>query len=392
MKRIFTAKRIIIAILAAAAVTGGVVYVTKDSDPVSYMTEEARIGSIRRTVNATGEIGAQNLVNVGAQVSGQIERLYVELGQTVKKGDMIAQIDSTTQENDLQINKAKLDSYKSQLEAAQVALRVAQSQYEREKSLAGNDATSTANLENAENTYMTAKSSVTELQSQIKQAQISVNTSEVNLGYTKIVAPLDGTVVSAPTKEGQTVNSNQSAPTIVQIADLTKLEMLIQISEADVTRVQPGMKITYTVLSDSGKVYEGELKSIDPGLTTLSNGDYTGVIDSNSAIYYYGRVLVPNDDGKLHIGMTAQSSIVTESTENAIIVPGIAVIKQGQQAFVNVLKADSTVENRKVELGISDNMNTEVISGLAAGDKVITSQMSAQEMSTSTGNIRMPRM
>lgn len=154
------------------------------------------------------------MVSVGAQVSGQIEKLAVQLGQEVKKGDLIADIDSTTQRNDLEINKAKLNTYEAQLVSREIALKVAESQYEREKKLKTRDAASDESLENAENTLAAARASVDETKSLISQTQISVNTAETNLGYTRILAPMDGTVVSVPVEEGQTVNANQTTPTI----------------------------------------------------------------------------------------------------------------------------------------------------------------------------------
>lgn len=183
-------------------------------EKVSYLTETVQRGDIVKTVNATGEVAAGQLVSVGAQVSGQIEKLAVQLGQEVKKGDLIADIDSTTQRNDLEINKAKLNTYEAQLVSREIALKVAESQYEREKKLKTRDAASDESLENAENTLAAARASVDETKSLISQTQISVNTAETNLGYTRILAPMDGTVVSVPVEEGQTVNANQTTPTI----------------------------------------------------------------------------------------------------------------------------------------------------------------------------------
>ena len=136
------------------------------------------------------------------------------------------------------------------------------------------DAASKESLEDAENAYALAKAEVTELESQIRQARIAVNTDEVNLGYTRITAPLDGTIVSVPVDEGQTVNANQTTPTIVQIADLDKMEIKIEISEGDITAVKPGMPITYTILSNPETEYKATLTSIDPGLTMLTDGSY----------------------------------------------------------------------------------------------------------------------
>ena len=258
-------------------------------DGMAYLTEPVTIGNITRTVNATGEVGAVQLVSVGAQVGGQIKKLHVVLGQDVKKGDLIAEIDSVPQLNQLETDKARLQSYESQLAAKKVALKIAKTKYDREMQLKKRDAASKESLEDAENAYALAKAEVTELESQIRQARIAVNTDEVNLGYTRITAPLDGTIVSVPVDEGQTVNANQTTPTIVQIADLDKMEIKIEISEGDITAVKPGMPITYTILSNPETEYKATLTSIDPGLTTLTDGSYkttssTGSSASSSSV------------------------------------------------------------------------------------------------------------
>ena len=134
----------------------------------------------------------------------------------MKKGDLIAEIDSVPQLNQLETDKARLQSYESQLAAKKVALKIAKTKYDREMQLKKRDAASKESLEDAENAYALAKAEVTELESQIRQARIAVNTDEVNLGYTRITAPLDGTIVSVPVDEGQTVNANQTTPTIVR--------------------------------------------------------------------------------------------------------------------------------------------------------------------------------
>lgn len=387
--------KLAISLLAIIIIVCGIYFFFfKKEDEVRYLTEFARIGNIKNTVNTTGEIGAKQLVTVGAQVSGQIKKLYVSLGQTVKKGDMIAEIDSTTQENELNINKAKLESYKTQLEAKKVALVVAQKKYNREINLKNKNATSDENVDNARDALASAKANVADLESLIVQTQISVNTAETNLGYTKIIAPLDGTIVSSPVEEGQTVNSNQTTPTIVQIADLNTMEIKMQISEGDITKIKPGMAVTYSILSEPNNTFKGKLDSIDPGLTTLTNGSYTGTTDSSTAVYYYGNLVIPNENGTLRIGMTTQNTITIASKDNVLIVPTITINTKNNKHYVYVLEKNKVVE-KEVTLGLADSMNTEVLTGLKAGDEVISAQMSSTEI-TSSSNKQMrgsgPRM
>ena len=371
---------------------GGALFfsVHSSGDEVSYITDTVKRQNVQKVVNATGEVRAIELVTVGAQVSGKIEKLYVSIGQEVKKGDMIAEIDSTTQQNDVDINKAKLDSYKAQLQAAQVSLKIAEKQYKRMQTLKKRNAASAEDLENAEDTYETAKSKVTELESTIKETEISLSTAETNLGYTKITAPLDGTIVSIPVKQGQTINAAMDTPAIVQIADLTRMEILIEISEGDISNIKPGVKVTYSILADLNDVFETTLQSIDPGLTLLTNNEYTEVVDSSEAIYYYGRLIVPNDDGKLRIGMTTQNVIYVENAENVLTIPVTAVKNNGSQKYVEIL-TDKGVQQRTIVTGVSDGLNIEVKEGVSEGDEIILAHMSSAEISDKLSNMRGPR-
>lgn len=389
LKHIFNRKFFFFCLILAA---GGLLFFLffRNGDEIAYITEQVKRQNVEKVVNATGEVRAIELVTVGAQVSGKIEKLYVSIGQEVKKGDMIAEIDSTTQQNDVDINKAKLDSYKAQLQAAQVSLKIAEKQYKRMQTLKKRNAASAEDLENAEDTYETAKSKVTELESTIKETEISLSTAETNLGYTKITAPLDGTIVSIPVKQGQTINAAMDTPAIVQIADLTRMEILIEISEGDISNIKPGVKVTYSILADLNDVFETTLQSIDPGLTLLTNNEYTEVVDSSEAIYYYGRLIVPNDDGKLRIGMTTQNVIFVENAENVLTIPVTAVKNNGSQKYVEIL-TDKGVQQRTIVTGVSDGLNIEVKEGVSEGDEIILAHMSSAEISDKLSNMRGPR-
>lgn len=361
-----------------------------NDDNITYITEKVQRQNIQKVVNAAGEVRAIQLVTVGAQVSGKIETLYVTVGQVVKKGDLIAEIDSTTQQNEVDINKAKLNSYEAQLTAAKVSLEIAEKKYKRTQALRKQNAASAEDLEDAEDAYETAKSKVTELDSTIKETEISLSTAETNLGYTKITAPLDGTIVSVPVKQGQTINAAMDTPTIVQIADLSQMEILIEISEGDISNIKPGVKVTYSILGDLNNIYETTLKSIDPGLTLLTNNEYTEVVGSDEAIYYYGRLVVPNDRGVLRIGMTTQNVIYEDSAEDVLTVPATAIKNEGQGKFVEILTKNG-VEKRSVVTGVSDGLNIEVKSGVKEGEEAVLAKMSSAEISDKTSKIRGPR-
>lgn len=358
-------------------------------EPVSYITEPVIRKNIEKTVNATGEVKAIELVTVGAQTSGKIEYLPVKVGQRIQKGDLIAQIDSTTQENDVNSTKAKLTSLKAQLNAAEISAKIAEKQFVREQRLLKKNAASQEDFENAKDAFEAAKAKVTELKASIAETALALNTAETNLGYTKITAPLDGVIVSVPVKTGQTVNAAMNTPTIVQIADLSQMEILIEISEGDIGKVHTGAKVTYTVLSAPETVYETTLKSIDPGLTLLTNGEYTEVVGSDEAIYYYGRLVVDNPDGALRIGMTTQNVIYVAQADNVLTVPVLAVKKDGTQSYVNVL-TPTGIQRHAVITGLSDGVDIEIKSGVSDHDTVVIAQMSESEVTKKKDKFKRP--
>ena len=360
------------------------------SDQEIFLTEKAVVGDIIQKVQASGEVGALQFVSVGAQVSGQIKKLHVKLGQKVKKGDLLAEIDSVSQVNQLNIDKARLESYTAQLESKKVELRNAQSKYNRELKLRKKDATSEESYEDALTALEAVKAEIIELESQIRQTNIAISTDELNLSYTQITSPLDGTVVSVPVDEGQTVNANQTTPTIVQIADLNQMELSIEISEGDICSVKPGQLVEYTILSLPDTVFTTTLTSIDPGLTTLTDGEYesgssSGVSSSSSsststAIYFYGKAIVDNSNGPLRIGMTTENEITVAEARDAVLVPLMAVSAGRKGKSVFVLNAEGKPEKRAVETGITDGVNIQITSGLEPGESVIMGRLTPEEI------------
>ena len=358
-------------------------------EKVEFITKKAKKGSFSKKVDATGEIFATELIDVGAQVSGQIKKLYVKLGDQVKKGDMIASIDSSTQQNSIDNKEAQLAIYKAQLESAKVALNIAKTQFDRENALFAKNATSKQEIESAKNTFSANSAKIKELEAQIKQTNIELSTAKINLGYTKITAPRDGTVVSVQVEEGQTVNANQTTPTIVNIADLSRVKMKMQIAEGDITKIKVGTPVEYSILSEPTKKFQTTVSSIDPGLTTLSDGSYgssssskssySSSSSSSSAVYYYAQSIVDNKDGILRIGMTTQNELLIANVEDAIIVPSIGIKKDENGTFVYVLKDGKPVKTA-VKTGIKDNLDTQIISGINEGDEIITSQGSSSEI------------
>ena len=298
---------------------------------------------------------------------------------------MIADIDSTTQINTLNTKKAALVSYQAQLKAKKTAYDVALSSYNRLSKLYTQKATSFLDSVNtAKSTLDNAKAEMEAIEANIKQAEIEVNTAETNVSYTKITAPMDGTVISVPVSEGQTVNANQTTPTIVTIADLSKMKIKPEISEGDITKVKAGQEVSFTILSDSQTVYHSVIDSVDPANTTTSDSSSTSSLSSSSssttsAIYYYANVLIDNPDRTLRIGMTTENNIKIANAKDVLLVSNMAIQKRDGKSFVNVLNDKNQPEPREVEIGVQNDFKTEIKSGLNEGEKVIVSQVANGE-------------
>ena len=375
-------------ILLGLAVAAGAAYYffsSNSKQETTYLTESVTRGNVEKTVVASGSVESVNEVDVGAQASGKITKLYVKLGQEIKKGEMIADIDSTTQINTLNTKKAALVSYQAQLKAKKTAYDVALSSYNRLSKLYTQKATSLDSLNTAKSTLDNAKAEMEAIEANTKQAEIEVNTAETNVGYTKITAPMDGTVISVPVSEGQTVNANQTTPTIVTIADLSKMKIKPEISEGDITKVKAGQEVSFTILSDSQTVYHSVIDSVDPANTTTSDSSSTSSSISSSsssttsAIYYYANVLIDNPDRTLRIGMTTENNIKIANAKDVLLVSNMAIQKRDGKSFVNVLNDKNQPEQREVETGIQNDFQTEIKSGLNEGEKVIVSQVANGE-------------
>ncbi len=352
--------------------TGG-----KKSDIV---TAAVTRGDIEQTVLATGVLEPSKLVNVGAQASGQVKKLYVELGDTVKAGDLIAEIDNRTQVNTVSNAQASVANARAQRSAAAANLTEAQLNFERQQRLYAEGAAAKSAFESAQANLANARANLAASDAQIKQASLQLNTAETNLGYTKIVAPMDGTIVAIITEEGQTVNANQSAPTIVMLAQLYRMTVSAEISEADVEKVTTGQTVYFTTLGNSDERHYATLRAIAPAPASIeSQGSSASSASSTSAVYYNGLFDVENADGKLRTGMTAQVYIVQASAEDTLIVPASALERRGRNRIVKVVGNDGKIEERQVKIGISTSVEAQVMSGLKEGEKVVVAEASGQQ-------------
>jgi macrolide-specific efflux system membrane fusion protein len=339
-------------------------------------------------VLASGTLRPATMVAVGAQVSGRVTSLNVKLDQKVRRGDPIAQIDSHPQENALRTARASLAAVRAQLEEKQATLDYAEQALRRQAETLARHASSPIAYDEAKTAVRTARAQIAALEAQIVQAQAAVDTAEINLGYTRITAPIDGTVLLIVTQEGQTVNATQSAPTIVVLGQIDRMTVRAEISEADVTKVKPGQPAYFSVLGEPRRRWDATLESVDPAPDLLrSDSEFTtsnSVLSSStsssssSAVYYYGRFDVPNADDFLKTYMTAEVHIVLDRASNAVLVPSSALLGPGADGRerVQVVGSDGAITTRSVEAGLDDKVNVEIRSGLEAGETVVASRKS----------------
>jgi membrane fusion protein, macrolide-specific efflux system len=389
--------------LAAGGVYGARAWTGHDDAAGQYTVATVQRGDLEDTVTATGILQPREYVDVGTQVSGQLKKLHVEIGSTVKAGQLIAEIDPTVYLSRVEANQAQLRTQQAQLQDRQAQLVLAEQQHQRQVNMMKENATTQDALQTAEAALRSAQAQIKVLQAQIEQTQSTLRGDQANLSYTKIYAPMSGTVVAQSAKQGQTLNANQQAPVIVRIADLSTMTVQSQVSEADVSSLHPGMRVYFTTLGNASKRWYGTLRQINPTPDTVNN------------VVLYGALFdVENRDGALMTQMTAQVFFVTAEAKNAVLVPLGAVRPAGASggerrrggrdagqpraqskggdagaaidprarladgaAVVRVVKPDGTIENRDVRVGVVSRVSAQIVSGLEPGEQVVAGQRAA---------------
>lgn len=370
--------RLLLLLVVLALIAAIVAWMLRKPAAPALATSPVSRGDIEQTVEATGVIDAYKLVSVGAQASGQVTSLKVQLGDTVKEGDLIAEIDATTQQNQVLNAQASLDQVKAQRAVQQASLREAELEFARQQQMLAAEATSRAEFDAADAKLKTARAQIQSFDAQIKGRETELGTARANLAYTRIIAPMDGTVVAVVTEEGRTVNANQTAPTIVMLARLDLVTVNADVSEADVVKIRAGMPVYFTTLGEPDRKYHATLRQINPAPATIVKKDST-TSDSSStttAVYYNALFDVENPDGTLRIDMTAQVSMMLKQAKDVLLIPAVALGPKSRdgQYLVRVAGADGMPAPRKVKIGINNGANAEVLSGLAEGDKVIVGE------------------
>lgn len=376
-------------ILAAATLVGMLVvwllFLRSPAKP-ELVTAQARTGDIEEVVLATGVLEPLELVRVGAQASGRIEHLAVKIGDIVEAGQLVAEIDSQTRRNTLRDREAALANIRAVHAARSAGLVKAEKDFVRERDLLAGGSTPRAQYDAAVAMRDTARAEVQSLDAQVAQAQVALESAGIELDYTRITAPIAGTVVAIVTDEGQTVNALQTAPTIVMIARLDTMTVRADISEADVVRVRRGLPVWFSILGDPKRRFDGELRQVEPAPASIANESSSAasrIGSTNGAVYYTGLIDVANADGVLRPSMTAQVSIVLSRVGGAVLVPLSAVEgarRAGDTARVRILDAMGEVQIRQVQVGIDNGADIQILRGLQAGETIVLGASTDERM------------
>ncbi|MFK3850169.1 efflux RND transporter periplasmic adaptor subunit [Agrobacterium pusense] len=377
MTRNITRKRLILSAVTLVGLLGVWLLFLRSPAKPELVTAQVRTGDIEEVVLATGVLEPLELVRVGAQASGRIEHLAVKIGDIVEAGQLVAEIDSQTRRNTLRDREAALANIRAVHAARRAGLVKAEKDFERERDLLAGGSTPRAQYDAAVATRDSARAEVQSLDAQVAQAQVALESAGIELDYTRITAPIAGTVVAIVTDEGQTVNALQTAPTIVMIARLDTMTVRADISEADVVRVRRGLPVWFSILGDPKRRFDGELRQVEPAPASIaneSNAAASRINSTNGAVYYTGLIDVANADGILRPSMTAQVSIVLSRVSGAVLVPLSAVEgapRAGDTARVRILDAMGEVQIRQVQVGIDNGADIQILGGLQAGETIV---------------------
>lgn len=379
----------VVLFLVVAAGAGGY-YLLSRSQATPGGAEQARFAPVQRgdiedLVTATGTLQPRDYVDVGAQVSGQLKKIHVEIGSEVKAGDLLAEIDPTVFRAKVDGNRAQLLNQRAQLEDRKAQLKLAQLNFNRQKNLLKENATTEEAYQSAEANLQSTLAQIDVIKAQIQQTESTLRADEASLSYTNIYAPMTGTVVSITARQGQTLNANQQAPIILRIADLSVMTVQTQVSEADVGRLRLGMDAYFTTLGSQTRRWEGQLRKIEPTPTV-----------QNNVVLYNALFDVPNPNQTLMTQMTAQVFFIVASAKDALLIPVSAVTpvsapngaarapsstapESGERrpggrglrkGTVKLRMADGAVVERTVTLGVGNRIQVQVLEGVSEGEQV----------------------
>ncbi|AEG00284.1 efflux RND transporter periplasmic adaptor subunit [Methylomonas methanica] len=354
--------------LLLIATAGGYLWITSGkSESHDIQTLEVAVGDIEENVTAQGKLEPKEYVDVGAQVTGQLQKLYVDIGDNVSAGQLLVEIDPRVYAARVQADEANIKNLRAQLEGQQAQVIFARQQFERNRALMKSRGVSEQDFQSSEFNLKKAVATAASIQAQIEQVQSTLSGDRTNLGYTKIFAPIDGTVVTRTARLGQTLNANQTTPMILQIAKLDAMTVRAQVAEADVMRLTADLPVYFTTLGSGDRRWHGKVRQILPSPEVLNN-----------VVLYNVLVDVDNRDRQLMSGMSTQMFFVLGRADNANLIPLAALGRRLPERDNAVGKAyqvrqvvGQVVTEKIVRIGLLNRRFAEVREGLAAGDRLV---------------------
>ena len=329
-----------------------------------YVTQTVAVGTLEKVVTALGSVQPKDYVDVGTQVSGQLRELHVQIGDTVQKGQLLAEVDPTVYATRVAADKASLRDLQAQRARQASVLQLAEVQKKRTRELLALSAASQDAVDMADAAAAQARATLESLAAQIDKAQSTLAGDEANLGYTKIYAPMDGVVVSQPVFKGQTVNSAQQAPTLMRVANLDVMTVNAQVAEADVPQLKPGMPVYFTTLGHAERRYQSRIRQILPTPEKV-----------NDVVLFTVLIDIDNRARELMTNMTTQTFFVLGRAENLPVVPLSALrpLGEGGKLYGARVLTENGIERRKVKVALTSRTEAAIASGLAAGETLIVS-------------------
>ncbi len=359
-------------------------YAWSQRDRIEYETATAQHKNVESTVAATGVLQPRRYVDVGAQVSGQITRIYVEPGDAVRRGQRLVDIDPSVQQAEVDAGRASLAGLHAQLAEEQAQLNLAEKKLRRQRVLVQTGSTSHENVDVAQADVLATRARIERLRAQVEQTQATLKADEARLGYTRIYATMDGTVVTLDAREGQTLTSTYQTPNVMRVADLSGMTVWAEVSEADIGLISVGMPVTFSTLGGQHdhepRRWHSTVRQILPappnsGEQVADNGKPAA---ATKAVMYTVLFDVANDDGALMPQMTAQVTFVSARAKSALVIPLAAISPERDSAgnySVRVQNSAGKPQARTVKPGIRSRHEVQILDGLTAGDKVITGQI-----------------
>jgi len=327
-------------------------------------------GTIEEVVTSQGKLEPKQYVDVGTQVSGQLKKIHFDIGDSVHKGQLLAEIDPRVYQAQVEAGEAKLNSLRAQLNQQKAEAVLAEQNLKRNQNLIAVNAVSQQALQETESQAAVAKAQVDSIAAQIQETQSNLKASQTNLGFTKIYAPMDGTVTTLPTKEGQTLNANQNTPTVMQVANLDTMTVRAQVAEADVNRLKENMPAYFTTLGDTEQRWQGTVRQIQPSPELV-----------NDVVLYDVLIDVKNEGRQLKTGMTTQVFVILGKADDAVIVPAEVLTRraakednQNGKAYRVAVATEKGREQRIIHVGLQTRTQAQVIDGLKEGERIFVNR------------------